>query len=146
MTTVSTVNASDAGAVPPSLQASPWVCDRLTVVLVRPTRYDDDGYVVRHWLGTLPSNTLSCLNGLTHDAVASGVLGSVAVDVLPFDECVDRIYPKQLGRRLRRPGTKVLVALAGVQTNQFPRAIDIARPLRAAGIQVCVGGFHVSSQ
>ena len=31
-----------------------------------------------------------------------------------------------------------------MQTNQFPRAMDIARPLRAAGIQVCIGGFHVS--
>ena len=37
-----------------------------------------------------------------------------------------------------------LVALIGVQSNQFPRAMDIARPLRAAGIQVCIGGFHVS--
>jgi radical SAM superfamily enzyme YgiQ (UPF0313 family) len=34
--------------------------------------------------------------------------------------------------------------LVGVQTNQFPRAVDIARPLRAAGIPVCIGGFHVS--
>jgi len=31
-----------------------------------------------------------------------------------------------------------------VQTNQFPRALDIARPLKAAGIPVCIGGFHVS--
>ena len=34
--------------------------------------------------------------------------------------------------------------LVGVQTNQYPRAMDIARPLRAAGVQVCIGGFHVS--
>jgi hypothetical protein len=37
-----------------------------------------------------------------------------------------------------------MVGLVGVQSNQFPRAVDIARPLRAAGIQVCIGGFHVS--
>jgi hypothetical protein len=36
------------------------------------------------------------------------------------------------------------VALIGVQSNQFPRALDIARPLRAAGVAVCIGGFHVS--
>ena len=117
---VSTVVSAEAGAPAARL----WVCDRLTVVLVRPTRYDDDGYVVRHWLGTLPSNTLSCLNGLTLDAVESGALGSLPVDVLPFDECVDRIYPRRIVRRLRRPGTRILVALAGVQTNQFPRAPD----------------------
>ena len=39
---------------------------------------------------------------------------------------------------------RVLVCLVGVQTNQFPRAMDIARPLRAAGVPVCIGGFHVS--
>ena len=37
-----------------------------------------------------------------------------------------------------------MVLLVGVQTNQFPRAMDIARPLRAAGVPVCIGGFHVS--
>ena len=119
-------------------------CQRLTVVLVRPTRYDDDGYVVRHWLGTLPSNTLSCLNGLTQDAVASGALGTLDVRVLAFDECVDRIDPRRLGRKLRRAGTKVLVALAGVQTNQFPRAQDLARQFKAEGFDVMIGGFHVS--
>jgi radical SAM superfamily enzyme YgiQ (UPF0313 family) len=34
--------------------------------------------------------------------------------------------------------------LVGVQSIQFPRALDIARPLRARGIQTAVGGFHVS--
>src|SRR5690606_9020773 len=37
-----------------------------------------------------------------------------------------------------------MVMLVGVQSNQFPRALDIARPLRARGIQVGIGGFHVS--
>ena len=32
----------------------------------------------------------------------------------------------------------------GVQSNQYPRALDIARPFRAAGIAVAMGGFHVS--
>jgi radical SAM superfamily enzyme YgiQ (UPF0313 family) len=122
----------------------PFTCDRLTVVLVRPTRYDDDGYVVRHWRGTLPSNTLSCLNGLTQDAVASGALGPVDVRVHAFDEAVDRIDPRRLGRKLRRTGARVLVALAGVQTNQFPRAQDLARQFKAEGFDVMIGGFHVS--
>ena len=34
--------------------------------------------------------------------------------------------------------------MIGVQSNEFPRALDIARPLRAAGVQVMIGGFHVS--
>jgi radical SAM superfamily enzyme YgiQ (UPF0313 family) len=116
----------------------------MTVVLVRPTRYDEDGYVVRHWRGTLPSNTLSCLNGLTQDAVASGALGDLRVEVLSFDEAVDRIDPRRLGRKLRRPGARVLVALAGVQTNQFPRACDLGHQFMAEGFDVIMGGFHVS--
>jgi radical SAM superfamily enzyme YgiQ (UPF0313 family) len=37
-----------------------------------------------------------------------------------------------------------MVALVGVQSNQYPRALDIARPFREAGIEVAIGGFHVS--
>jgi radical SAM superfamily enzyme YgiQ (UPF0313 family) len=37
-----------------------------------------------------------------------------------------------------------MVMLVGVQSNQFPRALDIAAPLRARGITVSIGGFHVS--
>ena len=121
-----------------------FACQRLALVLVRPTRYDDDGYVVRHWRGTLPSNTLSCLNGLTGDVVARGSLAPVAIDVHVLDEAVDRVDPARLVRRLRRPGTLVLVALAGVQTNQFPRAQDLARRFKREGCEVMIGGFHVS--
>ncbi len=46
---------------------------RLVVILIRPSKYDDEGYVIRHFRGTLPSNTLSCLNSLTEDAVRRGV-------------------------------------------------------------------------
>src|SRR4028119_1447526 len=37
-----------------------------------------------------------------------------------------------------------MVMLVGVQSNQFPRALDLARPLRERGIQVALGGFHAS--
>ncbi len=37
-----------------------------------------------------------------------------------------------------------MVMLVGVQSNQFPRALDIARPLRDRGLKVAIGGFHVS--
>jgi radical SAM superfamily enzyme YgiQ (UPF0313 family) len=117
---------------------------RLVVVLVRPSKYDDDGYVVRHWRGTLPSNTLGCLLSLTEDVVRSGELGEVEVKVEVIDEIVSRVDPKRLGRRFRRVGTKVVVGLVGVQTNQFPRAQDLARQFKAEGFAVIIGGFHVS--
>ncbi len=117
---------------------------RLVVILVRTSKYDDEGYVVRHWRGTLPSNTLSCLHSLTEDAVRSGELGPVEVRVEVIDEIVSRIDPAALRRRHRRDGTKVVVGLVGVQTNQFPRAQDLARQFKAQGFDVIIGGFHVS--
>ena len=99
---------------------------------------------MRHWRGTLPSNTLSCLHSLTEDVVRSGELGSVGVRVELIDEIVSRVDPAALGRRHRRDGAKVVVGLVGVQTNQFPRAQDLARQFKAQGFDVIIGGFHVS--
>ena len=31
---------------------------KLNLYLIKPSKYDDDGYVIRHWKGVLPSNTL----------------------------------------------------------------------------------------
>ena len=45
---------------------------------------------------------------------------------------------------IRKGGGKALIGLVGVQSNQFPRAVDLARPFLAAGLPVCIGGFHVS--
>jgi hypothetical protein len=37
------------------------------VWLIKPSRYDDEGFVVRHWRGVLPNNTVACLKGLTEE-------------------------------------------------------------------------------
>ena len=39
---------------------------------------------------------------------------------------------------------KVVVCLVGVQTNQFPRAVDLGKQFRSSGIDVIMGGFHTS--
>jgi len=100
---------------------------RLVVILIRTSKYDDDGYVVRHWRGTLPSNTLSCLNSLTEDVVRSGELGPIEVRVEVIDEIVSRVVPAALGRRHRRDGTKVVAglvesALADLRLPELPAA------------------------
>jgi hypothetical protein len=38
---------------------------KFRIVLIKPSKYDDDGYVIRFWEGVLPSNTLNVLQGLT---------------------------------------------------------------------------------
>ena len=116
----------------------------LHIYLIRPTKYDDDGYLLRHWRGVLPSNTLACLRGLTEKVSADKELGDVRVRIFSCDESVEAIPERRIYQSHQRSGVEVLVGLVGVQTNQAPRAVDIALRLRARGVTVLVGGFHVS--
>jgi radical SAM superfamily enzyme YgiQ (UPF0313 family) len=118
--------------------------ERVQIVLIKPSKYDDDGYVIRFWKGVLPSNTLSVLHGLTEDIIQRKVFGELPIDVITFDETAEKVPLKKIIRWSRQPGTKLLVCLVGVQTNQFPRALDMAKTLRAEGLTVIIGGFHTS--
>ena len=115
----------------------------LRLVLIKPSRYDDDGYVVRHWRGVLPNNTLAAMYSLTEQVAASGDLGDgVAVRLDAYDETVHRVDPQAIARRHRalRPGDLTVIALVAVQTNQWPRAADLALEFRRRGLPVLVGG------
>ena len=115
------------------------------LILIKPSHYDDDGYVIQWARSSIPANTLAALNGLALDCAERRVLGDgVEIRVTAWDETNTRIRPDRIIRQIRESDGRGLVALVGVQSNQFPRAVDIARPLRAAGIPVCIGGFHVS--
>jgi radical SAM superfamily enzyme YgiQ (UPF0313 family) len=117
---------------------------RFCLLLVKPSHYDDDGYVIQWFRSAIPSNSLAALYGLARDCAARKVLGpDVELDVHTFDETNTRIRPEKLARMIEKAGSG-MVMLVGVQSNQFPRALDIARPLRERGIQVAIGGFHVS--
>jgi radical SAM superfamily enzyme YgiQ (UPF0313 family) len=113
--------------------------------LLKPSHYHDDGYVIRWWRALIPSNSLASLYGLALDCARRRVLGpDVEIDVDVIDETHTRVDIPKLIRRFRRHDGFGLLALVGVQSNQYPRALDIARPLRAAGIPLAIGGFHVS--
>lgn len=114
----------------------------LRVVLIKPSLYDEDGYVLRFHRGVLPSNTLGCLNGLLHDLPAH--IPGLEIETQMLDEVVDRIDPSALIAAARTFSGKTLFFLCGVQTNMVPRATDIARMLRAGGQTVLLGGFHAS--
>src|SRR5207245_8461180 len=117
---------------------------KFRIVLIKPSKYDDDGYVIRFWKGVLPSNTLNVLHGLTEAVKDSGVFGDLPIEIVTFDETAESLPVRKIIRWSRRPSTKLVVGLVGVQTNQFPRAFDLARQFRAAGIDVIIGGFHTS--
>jgi radical SAM superfamily enzyme YgiQ (UPF0313 family) len=118
---------------------------RFQLVLLKPSHYDDEGYVIRWWRALIPSNSLAAIYGLALDSAERRVLGPhVAIDIEVIDETNTRVNIPKLIRRFRRHQNFGLLALVGVQSNQYPRALDLARPIRAAGIQVALGGFHIS--
>jgi hypothetical protein len=118
---------------------------RFQLVLIKPSHYDDDGYVIRWRWAMIPSNSLAAVYGIAADCVERQVLGpEIGIDIAVIDEANTRIDVPALLARFRRHGGFGLVALTGVQSNQYPRALDIARPFRDAGIQVAMGGFHIS--
>ena len=115
------------------------------VVLLKPSHYDDDGYVIRWMRSCIPSNTLACLYTITEAVKTSGRLGpdvDLVIDV--YDETNQRIPVNTIIRQLTAPNAGGVVCFAGVQSNQYPRAIDLARRFRAAGLTTLIGGFHVS--
>jgi hypothetical protein len=118
---------------------------RFELVLVKPSHYDDEGYVIQWYRSVIPSNSLAVLQGLATDCAERLVLGpDVEIAITAIDETNARVSPKRIIRQIREAGGFGMVGLVGVQSNQFPRALDIARPMREAGVAVVIGGFHVS--
>src|ERR1051326_6542136 len=117
---------------------------KFCLILVKPSHYDDDGYVIQWYRSAIPSNSLAALYGLALDCRQRRILGDdVELQIEAIDETNDRVRPEKLAKQIERAGSG-MVMMVGVQSNQFPRALDLARPLRARGIQVALGGFHVS--
>jgi radical SAM superfamily enzyme YgiQ (UPF0313 family) len=118
---------------------------RFHVVLIKPSHYHDDGYVIRWWRGMMPSNSLAALHGVALDCAQRQVLGpDVDIAIHAIDETNTRVNVAKLLCQFRKAGRFGMVALVGVQSNQYPRALDIARPFCRERIPVVIGGFHVS--
>ncbi|MFN0053212.1 MAG: B12-binding domain-containing radical SAM protein [Planctomycetales bacterium] len=118
---------------------------KFLLAIIKPSHYDDEGYVIQWVRSFIPSNSLACLIGLAQDVQERQALGTdVDIEVAAYDECHTVVPVQSLIRRIHASEGGGLVLLAGVQSNQFPRAADIASEFRAAGIPVAIGGFHVS--
>ena len=110
------------------------------MVLIKPSHYDDDGYPIQWFRSAIPSNTLAVMYGLALECKQRKVLGDdVDIEVSALDETNTRVRPDRIARRLR--GGRGMVALVGVQSNQYPRAMDLARRFRAAASRYAWAGF-----
>ena len=114
------------------------------VVLIKPSHYDDQGYVIQWLRSAIPSNTLAALNSLALRCADQEVLGhEVELKVDAYDETNTVLPLKKMIKAIKQDGGG-MVGLVGVQSNQFPRALDIADRFLAENIPVVMGGFHVS--
>lgn len=112
--------------------------------MIKPSHYDDDGYVIQWYRSPIPSNSLAAVNGLAMDCAVRKVLGADwELSLEAIDETNTRVDLDRVIADIAAADAG-MVMLIGVQSNQYPRSLDLARPLREKGIQVGIGGFHVS--
>ena len=139
-----------ADAVPATVEprAQPVVCRTLRVYFIKPSKYDDAGWVQWFWKGVLPNNTLTVLAALNDTYNELHREQGIYLETVLWDEQVDGpILPdtiRAIQEKALEDGVEVIIGLAGVQTNQYPRGRDLALRFRRAGFPVLVGGFHVS--
>ena len=87
---------------------------------------------------------MPALYGLLASCAEEQALGpDVDIEIEACDECNTLIDVRAAAGRIKAAGGG-FVGLVGVQSNQFPRALDLAREFRAANVPVVIGGFHVS--
>jgi len=108
----------------------------LRVVIVKPSKYGIRGEVERFRRGFMPNSTIPYIRSMTPDSI-----DGVRIETHAIDEYVhtDLDYLDLL----RGADQPTLLALVGVQSHQFQRALDLSAYARANGIRHCViGGPH----
>jgi uncharacterized radical SAM superfamily protein len=110
---------------------------RLSVVILKPSKYDDDQFVERFTRGFMPNSTLAHIVGCTPSLV-----DGVDIDVHWIDEYVETSL-EYLQRLNGARGAHTLVALVGVQSHQFHRALDLGAYALGRGCLAVMGGPHV---
>jgi hypothetical protein len=65
---------------------------RFQLILIKPSHYDTDGYVVQWLRSTMPSNSLAAVYSLACGAAERGILGpDLPIDVIAIDETNTRV-------------------------------------------------------
>ena len=140
------------GATEGALKAGvlrPEPCRTIRVYFIKPSRYDEDGYVQIFRFGVQPNNTLTVLKALNERFnERNSTQRNVYLETVIWDEICDGVVSadtiKAIKEKAAEDGVELLVGLSGVQSNQYPRGRDLGLQLVAHGITTLMGGFHVS--
>ena len=93
-------------------------------VMIAPSHYDDEGYVIQWKVSSIPSNSMASIYGIAQDAIERRPLGpDVEIRLEAFQEANTRIVPEEIAARLQGPNSRIFVALFNRQ--QRPVAIPI---------------------
>ena len=116
---------------------------RFKIILIKPSHYDEAGYVIQWHRSRMSSASLAAAYGELTACAQAGALGpEVGIEIETHDEANTVIDAKAMIASLRAAGAGFL-ALVGVRTHEYPRALDLARHFRAAGLPVVIAGSHI---
>src|ERR1700687_2233819 len=105
---------------------------RFLLFLVKPSHYDDDGYVIQWMKSALPSNSLACLFGIAQKSMQDQALGEdIDIEIFPVDETNTRVRPDRIAKQIKDRGGFVMGGFVGGPAAQFPRVLEGARPVGA---------------
>ncbi len=110
--------------------------NNLRVIILKPSKYALDGYVERYRWGYMPNGTVPHLRSMTPDS-----FNGIPIEVLTVDEYVHTNLD-YLSLLRTEPGHKTLLAIVGVQSHQFHRALDLAAFAHRNGCMAVIGGPH----
>lgn len=108
----------------------------LRVVIVKPSKYLADRYVERFRWGFMPNSTVPYMRSMTPPVVDDTPVEVHTVDEYVHTDC------KYMSLLNRPKGGHTLLALVGVQSHQFHRALDLAAYALRNGCMPIIGGPH----
>src|SRR5215469_14401704 len=141
------LGAREGAAQGNPLRAEP--CRTIRIYFIKPSRYDEEGYVQFFRYGVQPNNTLTVLKALNESLNRRfAAHRNVYLETVIWDELCDGLVSPEtvlaIKDKAREDGVELLIGLAGVQSNQYPRGRDLALQFIAQGMTTMMGGFHVS--
>ncbi|MGH7905236.1 MAG: B12-binding domain-containing radical SAM protein [Candidatus Binataceae bacterium] len=140
--------AASGGALE-SASIKPEPCRTIRTYFIKPSRYDEEGYVQYFRWGVQPNNTLTVLAALNEAYNRQFSAGrNVYLETILWDEICDGVVGpatiKAIKEKAQEDGVELVIGIAGVQSNQYPRGRDLALQFVAQGMTTMMGGFHVS--
>jgi hypothetical protein len=79
---------------------------KFKIILIKPSHYDADGYVIQWYRSGIPSNSLASVYGLFSECIENKVLGAdVDIAIEGHDECNTIIDVRRSIKKIRAAGS-----------------------------------------